>query len=223
MARPLEGLSVLDLTNTLAGSYCTKLWVDAGADVLKIEPPGGDPLRRRRVVGSPASTGDHSPLSSFLHAGKGSIVADVTTRAGRATVLDLAASADLLVESADPGTLAARGLGPRDLRAANPELTVVSITPFGQTGPWAQRPATEFTLQAASGSIGGRGTPERHARGRRWATGGLDHRHVGRHRGSGRMAPGPCHRAGRPRRRLRPRVPLDLPEPVRTPPRLAHR
>ncbi len=161
MARPLEGLSVLDLTTTLAGSYCTKLWVDAGAEVLKVEPPGGDPLRRRRVVGSPAPAGDHSPLSSFLHAGKGSIVADVTTQEGRTAVLDLAASADLLVESAEPGALAACGLGPRDLQAANPELTIVSITAFGQTGPWAQRPATEFTLQAASGSIGGRGTPER--------------------------------------------------------------
>jgi len=161
MARPLEGLSVLDLTTTLAGSYCTKLWVDAGADVLKVEPPGGDPLRRRRVVGSPAPTGDHSPLSSFLHAGKGSIVADLRTPAGCAAVLDLAASADLLVESAEPGALAALGLGPRELRTANPALTIVSITPFGQTGPWSQRPATEFTLQAASGSIGGRGVPER--------------------------------------------------------------
>ncbi len=161
MARPLEGLSVVDLTTTLAGSYCTKLFVDAGADVVKAEPPGGDPLRRRRVVGSTAPTGDHSPLSSFLHAGKGSVVADLTTAAGRAEVLDLAASADLLVESADPGAMAALGLGPAVLHAANPGLTIVSITPFGQTGPWAHRPATEFTLQAASGSIGGRGTPER--------------------------------------------------------------
>ena len=162
MARPLEGLSVLDLTTTLAGSYCTKLWVDAGADVLKMEPPAGDPLRRRRVVGSPAPTGDHSPLSSFLHAGKGSIVADLTHAGGPGRESSTSPrSADLLVESADPGALAALGLGPRDLRAANPELTIVSITPFGQTGPWAQRPATEFTLQAASGSIGGRGTPER--------------------------------------------------------------
>ena len=161
MARPLEGLSVVDLTTTLAGSYCTKLWVDAGAEVLKVEPPAGDPLRRRRVVGSPAPTGDHSPLSSFLHAGKGSIVADLTTPAGRAAVVELAGEADLLVESADPGALSALGLGPEVLHAANPALTVVSITPFGQTGPWAHRPATEFTLQAASGSIGGRGTPER--------------------------------------------------------------
>src|SRR6202034_2462373 len=99
MARPLEGLFVLDLTTTLAGSYCTKLWADAGAEVLKVEPPAGDPLRRRRVVGSPAPTGAHSPLSSFLHAGKGSEVADPTTPAGRDRILDLARSADLLVES----------------------------------------------------------------------------------------------------------------------------
>jgi crotonobetainyl-CoA:carnitine CoA-transferase CaiB-like acyl-CoA transferase len=161
MASPLEGLFVLDLTATLAGSYCTKLWADAGAEVLKVEPPAGDPLRRRRVVGSPAPTGAHSPLSAFLHAGKGSEVADPTTPAGRDRILDLARSADLLVESASPGTMDSWGLGPGALHAANPGLTIVSITPFGQTGPWAHRPATEFTLQAASGSIGGRGTPER--------------------------------------------------------------
>src|ERR1039457_4324305 len=145
MARPLEGLFVLDLTTSLAGSYCSKLWVDAGAEVLKVEPPQGDPLRRRQVVGSPSPTGEHSPLSSFLHAGKGSMVADLTTPAGRAEVLDLAASADLLVESAAPGRLSSLGLGTRQLRAANPRLTIVSITPFGQSGPWADRPATEFT------------------------------------------------------------------------------
>jgi crotonobetainyl-CoA:carnitine CoA-transferase CaiB-like acyl-CoA transferase len=161
MARPLEGLFVLDLTTTLAGSYCTKLWVDAGAEVLKVEPPAGDPLRRRRVLGSPAPPGDHSPLSSFLHAGKGSEVADLSTPAGRNRILDLARSADLLVESTSPGALDSWGLGIPALHQANPGLTVVSITPYGQTGPWAHRPATEFTLQAASGSIGGRGTPER--------------------------------------------------------------
>ena len=161
MARPLEGLFVLDLTATLAGSYCTKLWGDAGAEVLKVEPPEGDPLRRRRVLGSPAPSGDHSPLSSFLHSGKGSDVANLATPAGRRHVLDLARSADLVVESARPGMLDSLGLGRQALHAANPGLTLVSITPFGQSGPWALRPATEFTLQAASGSIGGRGTPER--------------------------------------------------------------
>jgi len=161
MSRPLEGLFVLDLTSTLAGSYCTKLLVDGGAEVLKLEPPDGDPLRRRRVQGSPPPTGEHSPLSSFLGAGKGSVVVDLGTPEGPAEVRDLAGSADLLIESARPGALDAVGLGRRDLQAVNPALTIVSVTPFGQTGPWSRRPATEFTLQAASGSIGGRGTPER--------------------------------------------------------------
>jgi crotonobetainyl-CoA:carnitine CoA-transferase CaiB-like acyl-CoA transferase len=105
VTRPLEGLLVLDLTSTLAGSYCTKLWVDAGAEVVKVESPAGDPLRRRRVVGSPASVGEHSPLSSFLHAGKGSVIADVAQPAGRDCVLDLARTADLVVESTRPGTM----------------------------------------------------------------------------------------------------------------------
>jgi crotonobetainyl-CoA:carnitine CoA-transferase CaiB-like acyl-CoA transferase len=161
MSRPLEGLFVLDLTATLAGSYCTKLLVDGGAEVLKLEPPEGDPLRRRHVLGSPIPQGGHSPLSAFLHAGKGSEVVDLAVPSGPARVRELAASADLLVESSRPGALAALGLSRPDLQAVNPALTVVSVTPFGQTGPWAQRPATEFTLQAAAGSIGGRGTPER--------------------------------------------------------------
>jgi len=161
MPRPLEGLFVLDLTVTLAGSYCTKLWLDAGAEVLKVEPPEGDPLRRRRVLGSPVPAGGHSPLSSFLHAGKGSEVADLSRSADRDKVRALVRSADVLVESSPPGTMASCGLGPQALHEDNPALTVVSITPFGQTGPWAHRPATEFTLQAAAGSIGGRGTTER--------------------------------------------------------------
>jgi crotonobetainyl-CoA:carnitine CoA-transferase CaiB-like acyl-CoA transferase len=157
----LEGLFVLDMATTVGGGYCSKLWVDAGAEVLKVEPPAGDPLRRRRLAGSPATSTDHSPLSSFLHAGKGSEVIDPTTVDGRARVLSLAARADLLLETGAPGALAAEGLGLEDLWGANPALTVVSLTPFGQSGPWAHRPATEFTLQAASGSIGGRGVPER--------------------------------------------------------------
>ena len=161
MSRPLEGLFVVDLTTTLAGGYCTKLLLDGGAEVLKLEPSAGDPLRRRCVLGSPAPSGEHSPLSAFLHAGKGSEVVDLEMPAGPARVRELAVSADLLIESARPAVLDALGLGWHDLHAVNPELTVVSLTPFGQTGPWAHRPATEFTLQAAAGSIGGRGTPER--------------------------------------------------------------
>ena len=129
----LDGTRVLDRTTEIAGPYCTKLLADAGADVVKVEAPGGDPLRRWRSGG----------LFEFLNASKRSIEGDDGA---------LVAGADVLVSDI-----------PVDvdvLHAANPALVVVTITPFGCDGPWARRPATEFTLQAACGSTGNRGLPE---------------------------------------------------------------
>lgn len=132
MAAILDGLRVLDRTGEIAGPYCTKLLADAGADVVKVEPPEGDPLRRWRG----------GELFEFLNTSKGSVI-------GERDGLD--AAADLLVVAA-PVDLDA-------LWAENPQLVVVSITPFGCDGPWADRPATEFTLQAWCGSTGFRGYP----------------------------------------------------------------
>ena len=140
--RVLDGLRVVDLSTEVAGPYCTKLLADAGADVVKVEPPGGDPMRRWKS----------GALFEFLHTSKRSVVGDTTDRA----VLDLCARADIVVESGTPGIL-----GIADLHERNPALVVVSITPFGQDGPWRDRAATEFTLQAWCGSTGSRGEPER--------------------------------------------------------------
>ncbi len=126
---------VVDLTTGIAGAYATKLLADAGADVVLIEPPDGHPLRRWSASGSP--TGDAGPLFRFLSAGKGSVLAD-----GAADVL---AAADLAVV----GDVVPDGLAS--------DATVVAITPWGRTGPWAGRPATDFTIQAESGSIAFRG------------------------------------------------------------------
>ena len=129
----LEGVRVVDCTTEIAGPYCSKLLADAGADVVKVEPPGGDPLRQ---WGSGA-------LFEYLNTSKRSVQGDAT---------DLLATADVFVcnEPTDPGPL----------WAENPSLVIVTITPFGTEGPWADRPSTEFTLQAACGSIGQRGLPE---------------------------------------------------------------
>jgi crotonobetainyl-CoA:carnitine CoA-transferase CaiB-like acyl-CoA transferase len=129
----LEGVRVVDLTTDIAGPYCTKVLADAGADVIKVEPPTGDPLRS---WGSGA-------LFEFLNTSKRSVDGEAD---------DLVAAADLLV-TGEPGDLDA-------LWRANPALVVVTITPFGCEGPWADRPSTEFTLQAACGSTGQRGLPE---------------------------------------------------------------
>lgn len=130
----LDGVRVVDRTTDIAGPYCTKMLVDAGADVVKVEPAAGDPLRRWRSGG----------LFEYLNAGKRSITGDDR---------ELVSVADILV-SGEPVDTA-------NLWGANPALVVVTVTPFGCSGPWADRPATEFTLQAWCGSTGFRGLPDR--------------------------------------------------------------
>jgi crotonobetainyl-CoA:carnitine CoA-transferase CaiB-like acyl-CoA transferase len=145
----LHGLKVVDLSTQIAGPYCTKLLADAGADVVKIEEDGGDPLR----VWNPTNASlahEHGVLFEFLNSSKRSVVGD---RARTAVEL-VEAGADLVIED---GSLSDETL--LALTAARPQLCVVSITPFGRGGPWADRPCTEFTLQALCGSIAGRGEP----------------------------------------------------------------
>ncbi|MYA74137.1 MAG: CoA transferase [Acidimicrobiaceae bacterium] len=144
---PLDHLRVVDTTTDVAGPYASKLFVDAGAEVIKVEPTGGDPARRYSAVGA-RFEGD-SALFGFLNAKKRSIVGTITDPAIEA----LLEGADLLIES---GTVDVESI-----RARYSHLVVLSITPFGLTGPYASRPATEFTIQAESGSIQFRGRPER--------------------------------------------------------------
>ena len=150
----LRELRVVDLSTGIAGAYATKLLADAGADVVKVEPAEGDLLRRWSATGAELG-GEDGALFRFLAAGKRSVVG----RPGDPEVDALVAGADLVVESFSP-----RGSHPEDLDAAalmrrEPGLVVLSITPFGQSGPWRDRPWTEFTIQAQCGSIGTRGLP----------------------------------------------------------------
>jgi crotonobetainyl-CoA:carnitine CoA-transferase CaiB-like acyl-CoA transferase len=159
---PLAGIQVIDLSTEIAGPYCTKMFVDAGAEVVKVESPdGGDPLRRWSASGAPIAEGEDGALFQHLNASKRSVTLDLGSSAGRETLLDLAAAADLVVESFRPGELARLGLTFDALQAQNPALSLVSISPWGSTGPWAERPATEFTLQAATGSTAHRGLASR--------------------------------------------------------------
>ena len=160
-AKPLAGIRVLDL----ATGYCEiagRLLADMGAEVIKIEPPGGHPSRRH----PPFVEGHEGALDGSLHwaaygIGKRSVVLDLDDEAGRARLRDLARGADVLVESLEPGTLDALGLGYPDLGALNPALIYASISPFGQTGPHAHRPATDLTLQAAGGLVSMQGDSDR--------------------------------------------------------------
>jgi len=157
---PLAGLRVIDLSTEIAGPYCTKLLTDAGADVIKVESPSGDPLRRWTASGAAIPDGEDGALFQHLNASKRSIIIDIETAAGQEALRTLAAAADIMVESFAPGTLRHLGLDGEALRTLNPALSVVSISPWGGTGPWADRPATEFTLQAAMGSTAYRGLPD---------------------------------------------------------------
>ncbi|MEZ4216446.1 MAG: CoA transferase [Myxococcota bacterium] len=156
---PLAGLRVVDFSTGITGAYASKLFADAGADVVKVEPPAGDPLRRWSASGAAVAPGESGVLFHYLNASKRGVVADLATDAGRALALALVERADIAIESFGPGGAEARGIGWDAVRARNPRCTLVSISPFGLTGPWAERPCTEFTLQAAVGSTAHRGLP----------------------------------------------------------------
>jgi crotonobetainyl-CoA:carnitine CoA-transferase CaiB-like acyl-CoA transferase len=152
MQTGLSGIRVLDLSSQIAGPYCSKLLVDGGAEVIKIEPPEGDSMRRWSATGADLG-GRDSALFTFLNAGKQSVVGT----AADPHVDALLAETDLVIEAHGLESDTGERLDVARLRAAHPSLVVLSITPYGLTGPWADRRATEFTLQAESGSIGMRG------------------------------------------------------------------
>ena len=150
---PLHGYTVVELSTGIAGAYCTKLLADGGARVIKIESPQGDPLRRWSASGARIENGGDGALFGYLAGSKHSVVADPDADAE--LVNDLLAAADAVVWSR--GSTVAESFTPAALRESHPHLVVTSITPFGLEGPWRDRPATEFTLQAWSGGIVGLG------------------------------------------------------------------
>ena len=156
MDNPLSGVRVVEIGDRIATAYCGKLLRDAGADVVMVERPSGHRLRSYRPYGVGESpTSADSPFFSFLAGGKRSVVVPGTVP------IDLLASADILVVGASPGEAAQIGLDAAEFNRAAPQCTLVTVSDFGWTGPWAEHPATEFTLQAWCGSIGSRGEPDR--------------------------------------------------------------
>jgi crotonobetainyl-CoA:carnitine CoA-transferase CaiB-like acyl-CoA transferase len=148
----LRGVRVLDFSTQIAGAYCSKLFADAGAEIIKVERPEGDPLRRWSATGADLG-GRDSALFTFLNAGKQSVIG----AASDPHVAALLADADLVIEAHGLATDTGERLDVARLCESHPSLVVLSITPYGLHGPWAERAATEFTLQAESGSIGIRG------------------------------------------------------------------
>ena len=159
----LADLRVVDLSSWIGGAYCTKLLADGGAEVVKVEAPGGDPLRRWSASGAAIPAKRDGALFNYLHASKQSVVVDPESPADMASVRDLLESAQAVVWSAGSSVAEHPALAPRTIGLEHPHLVVTAISPFGLEGPWSGRAATEFTLQAWSGGIVGlaRGLPER--------------------------------------------------------------
>ncbi|MBW2395009.1 MAG: CoA transferase [Deltaproteobacteria bacterium] len=147
----LKGLRVVDHSTGIAGPYCSKLFADVGADVIKLEAAGGDPLRSWSTSGADLS-GKDGGLFRYLNASKRSVVGALDDIQAEAE--GLVASADLLIEDLPPDAFERQTLLKR-----HSGLVLLSITPFGLTGPMAGRPATDFTIQAECGSLGARGRP----------------------------------------------------------------
>jgi crotonobetainyl-CoA:carnitine CoA-transferase CaiB-like acyl-CoA transferase len=144
----LSGVRVVEIAEGIAGPYCGKLLADAGARVVKVERPGGDPLRRRAVHGETLPDDEDAALFRYLNAGKGSVVG----APGDPEVDALVAEADIVIDGFVPAALDVGAV-----RAAHPRLVVVSVTPYGRGGEWETRPSTEFTVQAEAAGILGRG------------------------------------------------------------------
>lgn len=142
----LRGVRVVEWADEIAGPYCTKLFADLGAEVIKIEPPDGDPFRSRAV-----GDGSDGALFKFLNAGKRSVISTKS----QPDVDLLITSADVFVDSLGPGALDREAL----LQRA-PHLVIVALSPYGLTGPFRDRPAREFTVQAESGTMALRGRPD---------------------------------------------------------------
>ena len=142
----LHDIRVVDLTRILAGPFCTMLLGDLGADVVKIEPPEGDPVR-----GQGSSRNGFSWYFAQFNRNKRSIVLDLYTEQGKAALAELIVHADVLVENYRPGVLAKIGFDDARLQALNPRLIIASINGYGSHGPYVDRPAFDFIAQAMSG------------------------------------------------------------------------
>ena len=164
MKGPLDGLVVFDLTRILAGPHCTQILGDLGAEVIKIERPGaGDDTRNFAPPYLPCADGEDSAESAYFagtNRNKRSVTLDLRSAEGQDVARRLIAGSDVLVENFKVGTLAKYGLGYGDLRADFPGLIYCSVTGFGQTGPYAARPAYDALIQAMGGVMSITGEPD---------------------------------------------------------------
>ncbi|HEX4330095.1 MAG TPA: CaiB/BaiF CoA-transferase family protein [Burkholderiales bacterium] len=155
MTQPLAGIRVLELGNFIAGPLSGMLLADMGADVIKIEPPkGGDMMRA-----SPPLVEGESLVFATINRNKRSIAVDLKKPGARELLLKLAAKADVWLENYRPGVLDKLGLGPDEVKKVNPKICYISVSGYGQTGPYRRRAAVNLIVEAASGVLSVNGEP----------------------------------------------------------------
>lgn len=154
---PLDGIRVLDVSQVMAGPFCCMLLGDLGADVIKVEPPTGDQTRSSMAF---KLKGDDSLGFLNMNRNKRSIALDLKSEEDRGIFLELARTADVIVENYRPGVVKKLGIDYETVSALNPGIIYASISGFGQTGPWSQRPGFDLMAQAASGIMSITGHPD---------------------------------------------------------------
>jgi formyl-CoA transferase len=152
--QPLSGITVIDLSHVYNGPYATFLMAMAGAEVIKVEPPGGEHLRSRGDMGGAAL-----PFA-MLNSNKQTVTLNLKTEQGRDLLRQMAARADILVENFAPGVTDRLGIGPADLHKINPRLIYGSSSGYGKTGPYRDYPAMDLVMQAMCGVINSTGFPD---------------------------------------------------------------
>jgi crotonobetainyl-CoA:carnitine CoA-transferase CaiB-like acyl-CoA transferase len=153
----LSGVRVLDLSQYIPGPYAGLMLADLGAEVVKVEPPGGDPMR---ALG-PRDADGISPLWKLMNGGKTIVTLDLKSSQGAASFSDLLAQADVLIESYRPGAMERLGFGRARLAALNPRLVHAALSGYGQTGPWRLRTGHDLNYMALAGGLAVSGTAER--------------------------------------------------------------
>ena len=146
---PLAGVRVLDLTSVLMGPYTTQIMADLGADVIKVESPSGDTTRSL----PPGPEDDLGAMFMNVNRGKRSIVLDLKDKKGRDALLRLAKDSDVFIHSMRARAIGRLGLAYEDVKAANPDLIYANLYGYGRTGPYADYPAYDDIVQAASGIV----------------------------------------------------------------------